>query len=40
MGLSRDDARSALERAGLDPGIRAEALGLEDFARLVETVDG
>jgi 16S rRNA (adenine1518-N6/adenine1519-N6)-dimethyltransferase len=40
LGLTREDARSAVKRAGLDPSVRAEALGLEEFARLVETVDG
>jgi 16S rRNA (adenine1518-N6/adenine1519-N6)-dimethyltransferase len=40
MGRSREEARSALVRAGLDPRVRAEALGLEDFARLVEGLDG
>jgi 16S rRNA (adenine1518-N6/adenine1519-N6)-dimethyltransferase len=40
LGLSRNEARSALERAGLNPGVRAEALGLEEFSRLVETMHG
>ena len=40
MGRSREEARSALTRAGLDPRVRAEALGLEDFARLVEGLYG
>jgi 16S rRNA (adenine1518-N6/adenine1519-N6)-dimethyltransferase len=40
LGLGRQEARSALERAGLDPMVRAEALGLEEFARLAETVGG
>jgi 16S rRNA (adenine1518-N6/adenine1519-N6)-dimethyltransferase len=38
LGLERDAARSALRRAGLDPRVRAEALGLEDFARLAEVL--
>jgi 16S rRNA A1518/A1519 N6-dimethyltransferase RsmA/KsgA/DIM1 with predicted DNA glycosylase/AP lyase activity len=40
MGRSREEARSALTRAGLDPRVRAEALDLEDFARLAEGLDG
>jgi 16S rRNA (adenine1518-N6/adenine1519-N6)-dimethyltransferase len=40
LGLGRQEARSVLERAGLDPMVRAEALGLEEFARLAETVRG
>jgi 16S rRNA (adenine1518-N6/adenine1519-N6)-dimethyltransferase len=39
LGLSRDEARSAIQRAGLDPRVRAEALGLEEFARLVASLD-
>jgi 16S rRNA (adenine1518-N6/adenine1519-N6)-dimethyltransferase len=38
LGLSRSDAGSALEGAGLDPRVRAEALGLEEFARLAEAI--
>jgi 16S rRNA (adenine1518-N6/adenine1519-N6)-dimethyltransferase len=38
LGHGRDEARRALERAGLDPRVRAEALGLEDFARLAEAL--
>jgi 16S rRNA A1518/A1519 N6-dimethyltransferase RsmA/KsgA/DIM1 with predicted DNA glycosylase/AP lyase activity len=34
MGHGRAQARRAMEEAGLDPRARAEALGLEDFARL------
>jgi 16S rRNA (adenine1518-N6/adenine1519-N6)-dimethyltransferase len=40
LGLDRDAARAALEAAGLDPKVRAEMLGLEEFARLAETVGG
>jgi 16S rRNA (adenine1518-N6/adenine1519-N6)-dimethyltransferase len=40
LGHSRPDAASALGRAGLDPRVRAEALGLEDYARLVDELDG
>lgn len=38
LGRGREDARKALDRAGLDPRVRAEALGLEDFARLAEAL--
>jgi 16S rRNA (adenine1518-N6/adenine1519-N6)-dimethyltransferase len=38
MGRGREEARTALERAGLDPRVRAEALGLEEFARLAEAL--
>lgn len=40
LGLSREGARAAMEEAALDPRVRAESLGLEDFARLVEAVGG
>lgn len=40
LGLDRAEAVEALERAGLDPRVRAEALDLEAFARVVEAVDG
>ncbi len=40
LGLGRPEAKAALERAGLDPLVRAEAMGLEEFARLAETVGG
>jgi 16S rRNA (adenine1518-N6/adenine1519-N6)-dimethyltransferase len=39
LGHDRGEARAALERAGLDPRVRAESLGLEDFARLAEALD-
>lgn len=38
LGLTRARAGSALARAGLDPKVRAEALGLAEFARLAEAV--
>lgn len=38
LGHARKDATAALERAGLDPRVRSEELGLEDFARLVEAL--
>jgi 16S rRNA (adenine1518-N6/adenine1519-N6)-dimethyltransferase len=40
LGLDRDASRASMERAGLDPRARAETMGLEDFARLAETVGG
>jgi 16S rRNA (adenine1518-N6/adenine1519-N6)-dimethyltransferase len=36
LGYERRAAASALDAAGLGPNVRAEELGLEDFARLVE----
>ena len=40
LGVDRDRARAALEEAGLDPRVRAEALGLEEFARVAEALRG
>jgi 16S rRNA (adenine1518-N6/adenine1519-N6)-dimethyltransferase len=40
LGLPRGRAEDALRRAGLDARVRAEALGLEDFARLADALDG
>ena len=40
LGVARDAARSALERAGLDVSSRAEQLSIEDFGRLAEAIDG
>lgn len=40
LGIDRAEAVAALERAGLDPRVRAESLGLEDFARLAGVVGG
>ena len=31
--------RAAIERAGIDPGLRAEALSVEDFVRLARLLD-
>lgn len=38
LGHGREQARRAMERAGLDPRARAETLGLEEFARLAEAL--
>lgn len=38
LGVERGAAREALVRAGLDERVRAEALGLEEFARLAEAI--
>jgi len=38
LGVERAAAEAALEAAGLDPKVRAEELGLEDFARLAEAL--
>jgi 16S rRNA (adenine1518-N6/adenine1519-N6)-dimethyltransferase len=35
----RERVRAALEAAGLDPGVRAEALGPDEFVRLAERLD-
>jgi 16S rRNA (adenine1518-N6/adenine1519-N6)-dimethyltransferase len=40
LGLDRPTALEALHRAGLDERVRAETLGLEDFARLAEEIRG
>jgi 16S rRNA (adenine1518-N6/adenine1519-N6)-dimethyltransferase len=40
LGYSRPAATAGLKRAGLDPRVRAEALGLQDFARLVDALGG
>ena len=40
LGETRESARGALRDAGLDPGVRAEALGLVEFGRLAEALDG
>lgn len=34
LGISSEEAADALRRAGIDPRLRAERLGLEDWARL------
>jgi 16S rRNA (adenine1518-N6/adenine1519-N6)-dimethyltransferase len=38
LGLTRDRATGALEAAGLDPRVRAETLGLSEFARVAEAI--
>lgn len=38
LGVEREDATAALRAAGLDPQVRAEALGLEEYARLAEAL--
>jgi 16S rRNA (adenine1518-N6/adenine1519-N6)-dimethyltransferase len=40
LGYPRAQATAALGRMGLDPKVRAEALGLEEFARLADALDG
>ena len=40
LGSDREAARRALSNAGLDERVRAEAMGLPDFARLAEQLDG
>lgn len=40
FSLSRPDAMSLLERAGIDPGIRGEKLSAEDFARVCRCMCG
>ena len=35
MGLERERAREVIAAAGLEPGVRAEALGLEGFAQVL-----
>jgi 16S rRNA (adenine1518-N6/adenine1519-N6)-dimethyltransferase len=39
LGRERQEARAVLEGVGLDARVRAEALGLEEFARLAEALD-
>jgi len=38
LGIEASEARSALQRAGLDPRLRAERLGLEEWARLADAL--
>ena len=38
LGIERVDARDALVRAGLDEKVRAEELGLDEFARLADAI--
>jgi 16S rRNA (adenine1518-N6/adenine1519-N6)-dimethyltransferase len=40
LGYRRDAAAAAIQHAGLERRVRAEELGLKDFARLVEALDG
>ena len=40
MGLSREAGISVLRGAGLDPRVRAEALGLEELARVADALPG
>jgi 16S rRNA (adenine1518-N6/adenine1519-N6)-dimethyltransferase len=40
LGFDRPTALEALGRAGLDERVRAETLGLEQFARLAEELRG
>jgi 16S rRNA (adenine1518-N6/adenine1519-N6)-dimethyltransferase len=37
-GWRREDALAALQRAGIEPAARAEAVELEQFARLAEAL--
>lgn len=39
FGLSKEEAREALLSAGLDPRVRGEALTLEEFCRLSDSMD-
>jgi 16S rRNA (adenine1518-N6/adenine1519-N6)-dimethyltransferase len=39
LGLPPDEVVGNLEAAGVSPAARAEMLGIEDYARLVETFD-
>jgi 16S rRNA (adenine1518-N6/adenine1519-N6)-dimethyltransferase len=38
LGHGRDRVTAVMDRAGLDPRVRAETLGLEDFSRLAEAL--
>ncbi|MBC8528658.1 16S rRNA (adenine(1518)-N(6)/adenine(1519)-N(6))-dimethyltransferase RsmA [Christensenellaceae bacterium NSJ-44] len=40
FGLSRDQVREKIEACGLSPAVRAEALSLQDFARLTRAFYG
>ncbi|MCR5610548.1 MAG: 16S rRNA (adenine(1518)-N(6)/adenine(1519)-N(6))-dimethyltransferase RsmA [Clostridiales bacterium] len=40
LGLKRADAEAIIREAGLDPAVRAEALGASDFLRLSELLNG
>ena len=38
LKLSKDTVKEALERAGIDPGIRGETLNLEEFGRISDEI--
>jgi 16S rRNA (adenine1518-N6/adenine1519-N6)-dimethyltransferase len=38
LDMEVGEVEAALARAGVDPGVRAEALGLEEFAGLVRVL--
>ena len=38
LGLSREEAETAIRNAGLPEGVRGEALTLEEFARLADVI--
>lgn len=40
FGMSKQEATELIERAGLAPMVRGEALSLEDYKRLARTMDG
>ena len=39
FGLTRDRAGEVLAACGIDPSVRPESLGLEDFAHMVKRID-
>ncbi|MFV0401177.1 MAG: 16S rRNA (adenine(1518)-N(6)/adenine(1519)-N(6))-dimethyltransferase RsmA [Oscillospiraceae bacterium] len=39
LGMDKTPTREALERAGVDPGLRAEQLRLEDFAAIANALN-
>lgn len=38
LKLSKDAVKTALEQAGIDPGVRGETLSLEDFGRIADEI--
>ncbi|MEL7647242.1 MAG: 16S rRNA (adenine(1518)-N(6)/adenine(1519)-N(6))-dimethyltransferase RsmA [Sedimentibacter sp.] len=38
LKLSKDVVKTALEQAGIDPGVRGETLSLEDFGRIADEI--
>jgi 16S rRNA (adenine1518-N6/adenine1519-N6)-dimethyltransferase len=38
LGLGLPDAKRVLDRSGVDPSVRGERLGLEDFARVTDAL--